>query len=166
MAATLFRGFRHFGRLVQIKPCTNNVTSKTSIRSLVYIRGITSIDKSSVLHARGQDDSYHKRNVHVGGHAYAIKASELSKDNAIVKDSVGCPICSRNIIFSYKDVLFLSQFLSPEGNLLNRRQTGVCKKQQLKLENAIKLSRRLGLLPKCGPIKDDQQAIDKKASTG
>ncbi|KAK3750012.1 hypothetical protein QZH41_008656, partial [Actinostola sp. cb2023] len=42
------------------------------------------------------------------------------------------------------DVLFLAQFLSPEGNLLNKRITGVCGKQQRKLEKAIKISRRLG----------------------
>ncbi|XP_031565998.1 30S ribosomal protein S18, chloroplastic-like [Actinia tenebrosa] len=88
-------------------------------------------------------------------HFSGIKASKLSKDMPLQKADVGCPICSANILFTYKDVLFLSQFLSPEGNLLSRRVTGVCGKQQIKLEKAIKISRRLGLLPKCGPVTQE-----------
>lgn len=82
-----------------------------------------------------------------------VKASELTVDN--VKDydeDVGCPICRRNITFNYKDVLFLSQFMSPKGYVLNRRVTGVCRRQQRKLEKAIRISQRLGVLPKLSPI--------------
>ena len=63
----------------------------------------------------------------------------------------GCPICSRNLTFTYKDVLLLAQFISPEGNILNRRVTGVCRKQQRKLEKAIEIARRLGLIPRKPP---------------
>ncbi|CAB4019241.1 28S ribosomal S18a, mitochondrial-like [Paramuricea clavata] len=63
----------------------------------------------------------------------------------------GCPICSRILTFTYKDVLLLAQFISPEGNILNRRITGVCRKQQRKLEKAIEISRRLGLIPRKPP---------------
>ncbi|XP_020603546.1 28S ribosomal protein S18a, mitochondrial-like [Orbicella faveolata] len=82
-----------------------------------------------------------------------VKASELTVDN--IKDydeDVGCPICRRNITFNYKDVLFLSQFMSPKGYVLNRRVTGVCRRQQRKLEKAIRISQRLGVLPKLSPI--------------
>ncbi|KAL9954940.1 hypothetical protein ACROYT_G042531 [Oculina patagonica] len=81
-----------------------------------------------------------------------IKASELTVDNMKDSDDVGCPICRRNITFNYKDVLFLSQFMSPKGYILNRRVTGVCRKQQRKLEKAIRISQRLGVLPKLSPI--------------
>lgn len=79
-----------------------------------------------------------------------VKASVLT-DDKINKADLGCPICSRDITFTYKDVLFLSQFMSPRGYILNRRVTGVCRKQQRKLEKAIKISQRLGLLPKLAP---------------
>ncbi|CAH3128815.1 unnamed protein product [Pocillopora meandrina] len=58
-------------------------------------------------------------------HWHGIRASKLTVDN--IKDydeNIGCPICRRNITFTYKDVLFLSQFMSPKGYILNRRVTG------------------------------------------
>ncbi|XP_046847453.1 28S ribosomal protein S18a, mitochondrial-like isoform X2 [Xenia sp. Carnegie-2017] len=64
-----------------------------------------------------------------------------------------CPISRRNIKFTYKDVLLLAQFISPEGNILNRRITGVCRKQQRKLEKAIEISRRAGKLVMSYPKK-------------
>lgn len=86
-------------------------------------------------------------------HWHGIRASKLTVDNAKDNDeNIGCPICRRNITFTYKDVLFLSQFMSPKGYILNRRVTGVCKKQQRKLEKAIRISQRLGVLPKLSPI--------------
>ncbi|CAH3111867.1 unnamed protein product [Porites lobata] len=91
-----------------------------------------------------------------------IKASILTEEK-INKADVGCPICSRDITFTYKDVLFLSQFMSPRGYILNRRETGVCRKQQRKLEKAIKISQRLGLLPKLAPALQKELAERKLA---
>ncbi|XP_015752152.1 PREDICTED: uncharacterized protein LOC107331971 isoform X1 [Acropora digitifera] len=88
-----------------------------------------------------------------------VKASVLT-DDKINKADLGCPICSRDITFTYKDVLFLSQFMSPRGYILNRRVTGVCRKQQRKLEKAIKISQRLGLLPKLAPAV--QKELEEK----
>jgi len=91
-----------------------------------------------------------------------IRASDLTEEK-INKADVGCPICSRDITFTYKDVLFLSQFMSPKGYILNRRETGVCRKQQRKLEKAIKISQRLGLLPKLSPVLQKELAERKLA---
>ncbi|XP_065055426.1 large ribosomal subunit protein mL66-like isoform X2 [Rhopilema esculentum] len=85
----------------------------------------------------------------------AIKASELTKENLPTRMSNGCPICSRGITFSYKDVLFLSQFMTPDGKMLNRRVSGVCKRQQRVLQNKINVARRLGIIPNYTKIKDE-----------
>ncbi|XP_022094837.1 39S ribosomal protein S18a, mitochondrial-like [Acanthaster planci] len=65
-----------------------------------------------------------------------------------------CPICSRNLRVTYKDVLILSQFIRPDGGMLPRRITGVCKKQQRHLEECVKRAHRAGLLPDHKPPKD------------
>ncbi|XP_068682640.1 small ribosomal subunit protein bS18-like isoform X1 [Montipora foliosa] len=96
-----------------------------------------------------------------------VKASVLTEDK-INKADIGCPICSRDITFTYKDVLFLSQFMSPRGYIINRRVTGVCRKQQRKLEKAIKISQRLGLLPKLAPAVqrelEEKRLVEKKSA--
>ena len=84
----------------------------------------------------------------------AIKASELTKDNLTIAN--GCPVCSRGITFTYRDVLFLSQFMTPEGHMINRRKTGVCKKQHLKIQKCMHIARRVGLLPRIIPKDGDE----------
>ncbi|XP_057315567.1 uncharacterized protein LOC130656684 [Hydractinia symbiolongicarpus] len=78
-----------------------------------------------------------------------IKASELTKEN--IPPNTGCPVCSRGITFKMTDVLFLSQFMTPEGHMINRRKSGVCKKQQRKIFKFIHIARRIGLLPRIVP---------------
>uniref|UniRef100_A0A7M5XQB1 Uncharacterized protein n=1 Tax=Clytia hemisphaerica TaxID=252671 RepID=A0A7M5XQB1_9CNID len=73
-----------------------------------------------------------------------IKAAELTKEN--MPPSLGCPVCSRGITFTKNDVLFLSQFMTPEGYMISRRKTGVCKKQQRRIFKYIHIARREGLL--------------------
>ncbi|XP_038074612.1 39S ribosomal protein S18a, mitochondrial-like [Patiria miniata] len=68
-----------------------------------------------------------------------------------------CPICSRNLRVTYKDVLILSQFIRPDGGMLPRRITGVCKKQQRNLEECVQRAHRAGLLPDHRPPKDAGQ---------
>uniref|UniRef100_A0A1X7U9B2 28S ribosomal protein S18a, mitochondrial n=1 Tax=Amphimedon queenslandica TaxID=400682 RepID=A0A1X7U9B2_AMPQE len=50
--------------------------------------------------------------------------------------------------FGHKDVLVLRQFMTPEGYLINKRVSGVCKKMQRKLAKSIKIARNLGYLPR------------------
>merc|ERR1712157_364094 len=78
-----------------------------------------------------------------------IKASELTKEN--IPPNKGCPVCSRGITFSKNDVLFLSQFMTPEGYMMSRRQTGICRTQQRKIFKYIHIARREGLLPRKPP---------------
>lgn len=47
----------------------------------------------------------------------------------------------------YKDVDFLSQFMSPYAKIFSRKKTGTCAKFQRKITKAIKHARHMGLLP-------------------
>ncbi|KJE90219.1 hypothetical protein CAOG_001560 [Capsaspora owczarzaki ATCC 30864] len=54
-----------------------------------------------------------------------------------------CPVCSTGIVVDYKNIAFLSQFLSKHtGSILPRSVTGCCARSQ-----AIKRARQMALLP-------------------
>ena len=46
----------------------------------------------------------------------------------------------------YKDVTYLSKFLTPQAQILSRKRTGFCAQCQRELKQAIKRARHLGLL--------------------
>jgi small subunit ribosomal protein S18 len=50
----------------------------------------------------------------------------------------------------YKNVAYLSKFLSPNGRIQGRKRTGFSGQNQRKLAEAIKRSRIVGLLPFVG----------------
>ncbi|XP_074543470.1 small ribosomal subunit protein mS40 [Halichoeres trimaculatus] len=60
-----------------------------------------------------------------------------------------CPICrDPNIIIHHQNVKLLQQFISPQtGQVFDPTRTGVCMKQQKKLNEAIDAAKDHGLLP-------------------
>jgi len=55
---------------------------------------------------------------------------------------------ANNIAYiDYKNIDILERFVGPHGNLQSRRRTGLCAKNQRKVENAIKRARFMGLMP-------------------
>lgn len=48
---------------------------------------------------------------------------------------------------NYKNIAFLRGYTSENGRILPRRMTGISRKKQNMLQNAIKVARKLGLLP-------------------
>lgn len=59
-----------------------------------------------------------------------------------------CYFKSNNIKhIDYKDIEILRKFLTPTGKIMPSKRSGVCKKNQRKLANAIKYARFMGLLP-------------------
>jgi small subunit ribosomal protein S18 len=60
------------------------------------------------------------------------------------------PIASRNCDdpkIDYKEITYLSKFLTPQAQILSRKRTGFCTQCQRQLKEAIKRARHLGLLP-------------------
>lgn len=59
---------------------------------------------------------------------------------------IGSKNCDEPVI-DYKDIEYLSKFLTPQGQILSRRRTGFCTQCQRQLKKAIKQARQLALLP-------------------
>lgn len=59
-----------------------------------------------------------------------------------------CQFCvDKNIQIDYKAVDMLRRFVTEEGKIRPRRQTGTCAKHQRELAGAIKRARHLAFLP-------------------
>eukprot|EP00127_Corallochytrium_limacisporum_P000052 Clim_evm31s2 gene=Clim_evmTU31s2 len=71
-----------------------------------------------------------------------------------------CPVCSSAQPLDYKNVYFLSKFVSSDGRILPRSVTGVCKRQQKRLTRAIKHSRSAGYMPYTGKLYFDESMPD------
>lgn len=51
------------------------------------------------------------------------------------------------ITFSYKDISLLSRYITEQGMIIGRYETGLTQKQQRRLGQEIKRARHLALLP-------------------
>lgn len=58
-----------------------------------------------------------------------------------------CKSCASRTVIDYKDVKFLSQFITESGKIIPRRTSGNCAPCQRKITTAIKRARHLALLP-------------------
>jgi small subunit ribosomal protein S18 len=64
-----------------------------------------------------------------------------------------CAFCSdKNAHIDWKVVEVLRRYVSDEGKIRPRRQTGVCAKHQRELARAIKRARHVALLPFSGEV--------------
>lgn len=58
-----------------------------------------------------------------------------------------CFFCSQNVKnIDYKDVALFSRFLTFQSKIMPAQKTGLCRKHQKKLAQAIKRARYLGLI--------------------
>ena len=53
-------------------------------------------------------------------------------------------------VIQYREIDYLSKFLTPQGQILSRRRTGFCTQCQKQLKRSIKHARHLALLPFVG----------------
>jgi small subunit ribosomal protein S18 len=64
-----------------------------------------------------------------------------------------CQFCTdRNTVLDYKQSDILRRFISEDGKIRPRRQTGTCAKHQRALARAIKRARHMALLPFTGEV--------------
>lgn len=64
-----------------------------------------------------------------------------------------CQFCTdKSISIDYKQADVLRRFISDDGKIRPRRQTGTCAKHQRELANAIKRARHIALLPYTGEV--------------
>jgi len=70
-----------------------------------------------------------------------------------------CQFCAdKNIEIDYKAVDMLRRFVTEEGKIRPRRQTGTCARHQRVLAKEIKRSRHLALLPFTGESYSDRMS--------
>ena len=66
----------------------------------------------------------------------------------MLKQQNHCFFCVNNIqAIDYKNINVLKKFISPYGEIIPRKKTGICTKHQKKLSQAIKRARIMALLP-------------------
>ena len=59
-----------------------------------------------------------------------------------------CQFCvDKSIVIDYKQIDLLRRYVSDDGKIRPRRQTGTCAKHQRELARAIKHARHIALLP-------------------
>ena len=64
-----------------------------------------------------------------------------------------CQFCAdKHLTIDYKQVDVLRRFVTEEGKIRPRRQTGTCAKHQRDLAGAIKRARHIALLPYTGRL--------------
>lgn len=69
-----------------------------------------------------------------------------------------CQFCAdKQLTIDYKKVDMLKRFITDEGKIRPRRQTGTCARHQRVLAAAIKQSRHVALLPFTGKLWDDNR---------
>ena len=64
-----------------------------------------------------------------------------------------CQFCTDHTVrLDYKDIETLRRFITPDGKIRPRRQTGTCARHQRALAKAVKRARHIALLPFTGEI--------------
>ncbi len=64
-----------------------------------------------------------------------------------------CQFCmDKSIVINYKNIEILRRYLTEEGKIRPRRQSGTCAKHQRQLAREVKRARHLALLPFSGEI--------------
>ena len=67
-----------------------------------------------------------------------------------------CQFCAdKDIVINYKEVDMLRRYVTEEGKIRPRRQTGTCAKHQRALAAAVKRARQIALLPFTGESLND-----------
>jgi small subunit ribosomal protein S18 len=67
-----------------------------------------------------------------------------------------CQFCAdKNIAIDYKQIDILRRFVTEEGKIRPRRQTGTCARHQRELAGAVKRARALALLPYVAEPRED-----------
>lgn len=77
-----------------------------------------------------------------------VKEERVKKYRKPMSKKKVCAFCvDKSNTIDYKDVAKLRRYITENGKILPRRQTGVCAIHQRELANAIKRARIMALLP-------------------
>ncbi|XP_071173891.1 large ribosomal subunit protein mL66-like [Mytilus edulis] len=84
----------------------------------------------------------------IEGNIIPVDHSKLLKPQTVEGNTVACPLCRLDLHpkLKYTDVLILRQFLTPEGEQLPKKISGLCYKQHREVKNLVRQAYRAGLL--------------------
>ena len=69
-----------------------------------------------------------------------------------------CQFCAdKTLTIDYKKVDLLRKYITEEGTIRPRRQTGTCAKHQRSVAGAVKKARQIALLPYIGRHNDEMR---------
>lgn len=92
-------------------------------------------------------EDYREREREEGGHAGERRFYSRPKI---------CQFCAdKNIRMDYKNVDLLKRYVTEDGKIRPRRQTGTCARHQRALAGVIKRARHIALLPYVGGGRED-----------
>ena len=79
----------------------------------------------------------------------ALPSEQSEKPEIAIKDfpEEKCPLASRGISITPKDVLILRQFCKKDGTLLTQEQTNLCDRQYEVVKEALAIAQNDGLMP-------------------
>ena len=87
-----------------------------------------------------------------------IQEGEQSYGRRYISRPKICQFCAdKNLKIDYKASDMLRRFVTEEGKIRPRRQTGTCNRHQHELAHAIKRARHLALLPFAAERWNDNQ---------
>jgi small subunit ribosomal protein S18 len=87
-----------------------------------------------------------------------IQEGEQSYGRRYIARHKICQFCAdKNLKIDYKASDMLRRFVTEEGKIRPRRQTGTCNRHQRELAHAIKRARHLALLPFAAERWNDNQ---------
>lgn len=81
--------------------------------------------------------------------------SEGGNDRRFFAKPKTCQFCGdKTLNIDYKKLDVLKRYITEEGSIRPRRQTGACAKHQRVVANAVKQARHIALLPYTGKYDD------------
>lgn len=76
-----------------------------------------------------------------------MKKKSESRKPRLEKIELPAKVGTEDRVFDYKDVAFLSKFVSERGRIAPRSRTGLTAQEQRKLAQAVKRARSIALMP-------------------
>lgn len=84
-------------------------------------------------------------------HSSGGEGGERGERNKFFAKPKFCQFCAdKNLTIDYKNVELLKKYVTEDGNIRPRRQTGACAKHQRVVAGSVKQARLVALLPFSG----------------
>ncbi|XP_059472207.1 large ribosomal subunit protein mL66 [Neocloeon triangulifer] len=134
-------------KLFQLAPRLGTLASRCESYPIKFLRPFSVSPANRLKEIREVNDG---KNITIEGvYVDLPKADKVLK--VVAENPNSCSICSLGLEVKHTDVLILSQFVRPDGCMLPRRITGLCRKQQKRIGTMVTMAQRAGLMSNLNP---------------